>query len=77
MEVYWDPSFKQSSATSKNIVSERNRRKKLNDRLFALKAVVPNISKTEFLPMERSKKKKLEQALDSSGSRTYPIQVIQ
>ncbi|KVI11838.1 hypothetical protein Ccrd_009745 [Cynara cardunculus var. scolymus] len=71
------PDGPQSSATSKNIVSERNRRKKLNDRLFALRAVVPNISKTEFLSMERSKKKKLEQAFDSSGSRTYPIQVIQ
>ncbi|KAL2338688.1 hypothetical protein Fmac_013134 [Flemingia macrophylla] len=36
-----------SSATAKNIVSERNRRNKLKDRLHALRAVVPNISKMD------------------------------
>ncbi|KAK6944583.1 Myc-type, basic helix-loop-helix (bHLH) domain [Dillenia turbinata] len=48
--VYYDsssPDGAASSAASKNIVSERNRRKKLNERLFALRAVVPNISKMD------------------------------
>jgi len=48
---YYDsssPDGAASSAASKNIVSERNRRKKLNERLFALRSVVPNISKVSF-----------------------------
>lgn len=49
---YYDsssPDGAASSAASKNIVSERNRRKKLNERLFALRSVVPNISKVRFV----------------------------
>ncbi|GMH17948.1 hypothetical protein Nepgr_019789 [Nepenthes gracilis] len=47
---YYDsssPDGAASSMASKNIASERNRRKKLNQRLFALRAVVPNISKMD------------------------------
>ncbi|KAA0037829.1 cyclase-associated protein 1-like [Cucumis melo var. makuwa] len=42
---YYDSSLLDGSATSKNILSERNRRRKLNERLFALRSVVQNISK--------------------------------
>ena len=34
-----------SAIASRNTVSERNRRKKLNDKLFALREAVPKISK--------------------------------
>ncbi|KAK1399771.1 Transcription factor bHLH35 [Heracleum sosnowskyi] len=51
LSTYYDSSSPdgvlQSSVAPKNIVSERNRRKKLTDRIHALRVVVPNITKLD------------------------------
>ncbi|KAI3980416.1 hypothetical protein MKX01_003955 [Papaver californicum] len=43
----FDGAVSSSPVTAKHIVSERNRRKKLNDRLHTLRTVVPKISKMD------------------------------
>ncbi|KAB5514731.1 hypothetical protein DKX38_028637 [Salix brachista] len=51
---YCDPSLPDGAASaigSKSTVSERNRRKKLNDKFFALREAVPKISKLRVTSM--------------------------
>ncbi|OIW19398.1 hypothetical protein TanjilG_09418 [Lupinus angustifolius] len=57
-----------SSAASKNIASERNRRKKLNDRLFALRAVVPNISKMDKISILKDATEYIQQLHEQEKS---------
>ncbi|KAI8000061.1 Transcription factor bHLH27 [Camellia lanceoleosa] len=58
-----------------NIVSERNRRKKLNDRLFALRVVVPKISK-RFQPCQDSRKRELIIVMIQGDQPLLPLKIL-
>nr|XP_004239187.1 transcription factor bHLH35 isoform X1 [Solanum lycopersicum] len=47
MSSYYDSTSPEGSQSSKNIVSERIRRNKLKEKLFALRALVPKITKMD------------------------------
>ncbi|XP_049404571.1 transcription factor bHLH35-like [Solanum stenotomum] len=47
MSSYYDSSSPEGAQSSKNIVSERIRRNKLKEKLFALRALVPKITKMD------------------------------
>ncbi|RLM69577.1 transcription factor SCREAM2-like [Panicum miliaceum] len=52
-----DGKGKRKGMPAKNLMAERRRRKKLNDRLYMLRSVVPKISKVQSFPLEWQKYK--------------------
>jgi hypothetical protein len=46
-----DGKGKRKGLPAKNLMAERRRRKKLNDRLYMLRSVVPKISKVRIVPL--------------------------
>ncbi|CAH8364299.1 unnamed protein product [Eruca vesicaria subsp. sativa] len=59
-----DSSPPDGAATSKNVVSERNRRQKLNQRIMALRSVVPKISKLDKASVIKDSIDYMQQLID-------------
>ncbi|KAG2249617.1 hypothetical protein Bca52824_089245 [Brassica carinata] len=66
-----------SPVTSKNVASERKRREKLNQRLFALRSVVPNISKLDKASIIRDSIKYMQELIDQENKLEAEIRELE
>ncbi|CAF2030107.1 BnaC07g42240D [Brassica napus] len=66
-----------SPASSKNVVSERNRRQKLNQRLFALRSVVPNITKLDKASIVKDSIDYMQKLIDQEKRLEAEIQELE
>ncbi|KAL2533412.1 basic helix-loop-helix (bHLH) DNA-binding superfamily protein [Abeliophyllum distichum] len=89
LSAYYDsssPNGTNSSMASKNIVSERNRRKRLNERLYALRSVVPNITKMDkasiikdaiqYIQKLQEEKRRIQSEISELESGTSPDSAV-